>query len=78
MMEYVFALNISYSTLNSLQFQSCWLDFILLLIGGEMKKYQARQNCKIILIFVIWGVVNSTQALKTDEFCVDSFPLKSY
>lgn len=43
-----------------------------------MKKYPARQSCKIILILVIWDVVNSMQVLKTDEFCVDSFPLKSY
>lgn len=43
-----------------------------------MKKYPARQSCKIILILVIWNVVNSMQALKTDEFCVDSFPLKSF
>jgi len=42
-----------------------------------MQKYPARQSCKVILIVVIWDVVNSTQALKTDEFCVDSFPLKS-
>lgn len=35
-----------------------------------MKKYPARQSCEIILILVIWGVVNSTQALKAYEFCV--------
>lgn len=43
-----------------------------------MKQPSARQSCRIILNIVIWDVVNRTQALKKDEVCVDSFPLKSY